>query len=105
MLSVCLSGLLPGTPTTLTIAANSLYTAVTERRDIDIAALHALGLASGYLPENINAVSWLAAFIRDTVTGWTDETFLRQFFGNEENHISAICLQPWRLQPLLQDAG
>lgn len=88
MLSACLSKILPGTPASLVIAANSLYTAVTERRNIDTAALHALGLASGYLPENINVVSRLAAFIRDTVTGWTDETFLQQFLGNEENHTS-----------------
>lgn len=86
MLSACLSKILPGTPTNLVIAANSLYTAVTEQRNIDEAAIHALGLASWYLPENINIVSRLAAFIRDTVTGWTDETFLQQFLGNEENH-------------------
>lgn len=88
MLSTCLSKILPGTPVSLVIAANSLYTAVTERRNIDTAAILALGLASGYLPENINVVSRLAAFIRDTVTGWTDETFLQQFLGNEESHIS-----------------
>lgn len=88
MLSACLSGLLPGTPTNLVIAANSLYTAVTERRNIDSAALHALGLVSEYLPDNINVISRLAAFIRDTVAGWTDETFLQQFYGNEENRSS-----------------
>lgn len=88
MLSACLSKILPGTPASLVIAANSLYTAVTERRDLDTAALHALGLASMYLPDNINVVSRLAAFIRDTVTGWTDETFLQQFLGNKENHTS-----------------
>lgn len=89
MLSACLSKILPGTPVSLVIAANSLYTSVTERRNIDTAALHALGLASGYLPDNINIVSRLAAFIRDTVTGWTDATFLQQFLGNEENHSSS----------------
>lgn len=88
MLSACLSKILPGTPASLVLAANSLYTAVTERRNIDTAALHALGLVSGYLPENINVVSQVASFIRDTVTGWTDETFLQQFLGNEENHTS-----------------
>jgi len=88
MLSACLSKILPGTPARLVIAANSLYTATTERRNMDTAALHALGLASGCLPENINVVSRLAAFIRDTVTGWTDETFLQQFLGDEENHTS-----------------
>ncbi|WP_279046100.1 hypothetical protein [Cedecea davisae] len=88
MLSACLSKILPGTPASLVIAANSLYTAVTERRNIDTAAVHALGLASGYIPENINVVSQMASFIRDTVSGWTDETFLQQFLGKEENHTS-----------------
>ncbi|NEH05153.1 hypothetical protein GQQ19_19275, partial [Pantoea agglomerans] len=88
MLSACLSKILPGTPASLFSAANSLYTAVTEGRNIDTAAVHALGLASGYLPDNINVVSRVASFIRDTVTGWTDETFLQQFLGNEENHTS-----------------
>ena len=88
MLSACLSRILPDTPSGLVIAANSLYTAVTERQNIDAAALHVLGLASSYLPENINAVSRLAAFIRDTVTGWTDGTFLEQFLGGEESSTS-----------------
>ena len=88
VLSACLSKILPGTPVRLVIAANSLYTAVTERRNIDTATVHALGLASRYLPENINVVSLVASFIRDTVTGWTDETFLQQFLGNEDNHTS-----------------
>ncbi|MFP2693935.1 phosphodiester glycosidase family protein [Enterobacter ludwigii] len=88
MLSVCLSKILPGTPTSLVIAANSLYTAITQRQNIDAAALHTLGLASWYLPENINVVSRLATFIRDFVTSWTDDTFMQQFLGEEENHIS-----------------
>lgn len=88
MLSACLSKILPGTPASLVIAANSLYIAVTERRKIDSAAVHALGLASGYLPHNINVVSQVASFLRNTVTGWTDETFLQQFLGNEENYTS-----------------
>ncbi|MFC0139992.1 putative adhesin [Erwinia mallotivora] len=110
MLSACLSKILPGTPTSLVIAANSLYTAVTEGRNIDTAALHALGLVSGYLPENINVISQLAAFIRDTVTSWTDETFLQQFLDNEDNHnsthlftalaVTAIVAGRW-----MKDAG
>lgn len=89
MLSYCLSKILPGTPASLVIAANSLYTAVTERRNIDAAALHALGLVSWCLPDNINIVSQLAGYIRNTVTDWTNETFLQQFLGNEENHTSS----------------
>ncbi|RJL52568.1 hypothetical protein D5071_07870 [Pectobacterium carotovorum] len=91
MLSVCLSKILPSTPTSLVIAANSLYTAITEQRNIDTAVLHALGLASWCLPDDINIVSCLAEFIRETVTSWTDKSFLQHFLGNEENHAST-CL-------------
>lgn len=91
MLSICLSKILPGTPTSLIIAANSLYTAITEQRNIDTAVLHALGLASWCLPDDINIVSCLAEFIRETVTSWTDKSFLQHFLGNEENHAST-CL-------------
>jgi len=110
LLSACLSRILPGAPTSLVIAANSLYTAITERRNIDTATVHALGLASLYLPDNINVVSQLAAFIRDTITGWTDDTFLQQFLSNEENHtaihlstalaVTAIIAGRW-----MNDAG
>lgn len=91
LFSVCLSKMLPGTPGSLVMAAGSLYSAITEHRNIDSAVLHALGLASWCLPDNINIVSRLATFIRDTVTGWTDETFLQTFLGSEENHTST-CL-------------
>lgn len=47
--AVCLSKLIPAPPASLIIAANSLYTTLTERRDLDTAALHALELASGCL--------------------------------------------------------
>lgn len=88
ILSGCLAGILPGTPVSLVMAGNSLYSAITGQRNIDVAALHALGLASWCIPDNINIVSQLAVFIRDTVTTWTDETFLQQILGNEENQTS-----------------
>ncbi|QQG27494.1 hypothetical protein JFY74_15550 [Pectobacterium carotovorum] len=91
MLSACLSKILPGTPISLVIAANSLYTAITEQRNIDTAVLHALGLASWCLPDDINIVSRLAEFIRETATSWADKSFLQHFLGNEENH-SSTCL-------------
>lgn len=91
MLSACLSKILPGTPISLVIAANSLYTAITEQRNIDTAVLHALGLASWCLPDDINIVSRLAEFIRETATSWADKSFLQHFLGNEENHLST-CL-------------
>lgn len=89
MLSTCMSKILPGTPTSLVIAANSLYTAITEQRNIDTAALHTLGLVSWYLPDNMNFVSHLAAFIRNTITDWTSEIFLQRVLGKDENHASA----------------
>ncbi|WP_395488897.1 hypothetical protein ACG1VR_12250 [Cedecea davisae] len=88
ILSFCLSKLLPGVPANLAIAANSLYTAITERRNIDTAILQALGLASWFLPDN-TIFSQSACYIRETVTGWLGEAFVHQFLGDEENQSSS----------------
>lgn len=72
MLSLALGKLLPGLPINIFTAAQSLYISIVERRDIDIAVLHALGFASTYLPNDINVISHLASFIRHTVTGYTE---------------------------------
>ena len=92
LISVCLTKILPGTPVSIVMAANSLYTAITERKDIDLAALHTLGLASWLLPDSINVISPLAAFIRETIIGWTEDIFLRQWPGGEENAVSGSLL-------------
>lgn len=88
ILSFCLSKLLPGVPANLAIAANSLYSAITERRNIDTAILQALGLASWFLPDN-TIFSQSACYIRETVTGWLGEAFVHQFLGDEENQSSS----------------
>lgn len=55
------------------LAVNSLYTAVTQKKDIDLAILNILGFSvSNYLAHG-NAFSLLADFIRKTIseyTGW-----------------------------------
>lgn len=97
ILATCLAPFLPNIPTNIVIAANNLYTAVIEGRHLDTAALNFLGLAAGCLPDNLNVIAGLAAIIRNTVFSWTDETFLQQFLGNEDNHTSTTFLQHWRL--------
>lgn len=84
ILSFCLARLLPGTPGYLIMAANSLYEAMIHRRQTDIATLHALGLVSWALPDTVNPVFSLAAFMRETIRGWVDETFLSSFLESED---------------------
>lgn len=88
ILSACLSKLLPGLPVSIGMAANSLYTAIMEKKYIDIAVLHSLGLASRYLPDDLNVISQIADFIRTTVSNLTDDTFLHQFLGEGEQSTS-----------------
>lgn len=85
ILSFCLARLLPGTPGYLIMAANSLYEAIIHRRQADIATLHTLGLVSWALPEAVSPVFSLAAFMRETIRGWVDETFLGTFLESEEH--------------------
>ena len=110
ILATCLAPFLPNIPTNIVIAANNLYTAVIEGRHLDTAALDFLGLAAGYLPENLNVVAGLAAIIRNTVTSWTDETFLQQFLGNEEdntatNLFTALAVMSVTAQYCMKDNG
>ncbi|CAO96738.1 hypothetical protein [Erwinia tasmaniensis] len=72
ILSVGLGKLLPGLPINILSAAQSIYIAAVERKDIDIAVLQALGLASACLPDNINIISHLASFIRHTIAGYAE---------------------------------
>lgn len=88
ILSACLSKLLPGLPVSIGMAANSLYTAIMEKKYIDIAVLHSLGLASRYLPDDLNVISQIADFIRTTVSNLTDDTFLHQLLGEGEQSTS-----------------
>ncbi|XBS69318.1 hypothetical protein ABK905_23240 [Acerihabitans sp. KWT182] len=76
LLSNGLARLLPGLPINIVMAADSLYLAITERRNIDSAVLHSLGLASLCLPDNLNLIARLAGFIRETIISWTDASYL-----------------------------
>ncbi|WP_213990805.1 hypothetical protein [Sodalis sp. dw_96] len=77
LLSTGLARMLPGLPVNIVMAADSLYIAITERRNIDSAVLHSLGLASCCLPDNLNMIARLAGFIRETVLNWTDASYLK----------------------------
>ncbi|MGL5799748.1 MAG: hypothetical protein ACRCYN_06750, partial [Plesiomonas sp.] len=88
ILNTCLSRILPSTPLRIITVANSLYAAVIENRDIDTAILNSIGVLSWILPDNINIISYIAKFIRDTITNWTGETFITHFLGGSETPLS-----------------
>lgn len=85
LLAAGLAKLLPGVPAAILFAADSLYTAIVERRNIDSAMLHALGLACWSLPDDLNMIARLAAYIRETLISYTGASFLQQFLGSDEN--------------------
>lgn len=88
LISAGLSKMFPGIPSDIIMTANSLYTAITERRNIDIAVLHTLGLASAYLLEEGNAISRLAYFIRETILDYTGNSYLGPFLSLDDGHPS-----------------
>ncbi|MGP3591278.1 hypothetical protein [Vagococcus sp. WN89Y] len=79
-----LAKLFPGIPGDILFAADSLYTAIMEKRNIDIAVLHTLGLTAGLLPDNINIISWVAGYIRRAVLDCAGAAFSSQFLHDEE---------------------
>lgn len=85
LLSIGLAKMLPGLPVNIVMAADSLYIAITERRHIDSALLHALGLATACLPDNLNMISRLAGYLRETIGSLTGASFLE---ADEESHTS-----------------
>jgi len=83
LLACGLAKIFPGIPAHILFAADSLYTAIKEKRNIDIAVLHVLGLASGLLPHSINIISWVADYLRSTVLDYAGDTFSSQFLCDE----------------------
>lgn len=84
--SHCLSQILPGASGNLVAMAHSVYNAVTTGQNYETVAMHAIGMASQCLPPDKNIISMTAAYIRDTVSDWVDDTFLEHFLGDKENH-------------------
>jgi hypothetical protein len=83
-----LAKVIPGLPADVIAAANSLYIAVTEGRNIDMAVFNTLGLASGLLADG-NVLSCLAAYIRDTVLDYAGDSYAGQFLGSDDQHPAA----------------
>ncbi len=96
LLSALLAKLLPGLPVGLLIAADSLYIAIVERRHTDIGVLNALGLASVCLPDKINLLPGLAAYVREIIIRNTDASLLWLLPGEEEGGLQGICVPHWR---------
>lgn len=67
-----MSTLIPGLPGEVILTAQSLYTAFTERKNIDIALLNSLGLCSSTLLSDGNALSRLADYIRQTLQDYSE---------------------------------
>ncbi|EPF12969.1 Uncharacterised protein [Cedecea davisae] len=89
IISECLSKILPEAPTNIIMAAKSIYTAVTQRTNIDTASLQTLLVASSHLPDNINVFSHLAAVVRDTIKDWAEDTCLRPYLEGEADNTYA----------------
>ncbi|WP_049778767.1 hypothetical protein [Erwinia tasmaniensis] len=86
LFSQLFANIFPGVPVNIMMAVNSLYTTIAEKREVDSAVLHTLSLASCYLPDEINIIARLAAFIRETIISWTGASFLRDGPGEGERY-------------------
>ncbi|MBB3211157.1 hypothetical protein FHW67_000392 [Herbaspirillum sp. Sphag1AN] len=86
---VGLSKFFPGLPADIVVAAYELYMAVTERKNIDMAMLSTIGLASSHLLDNGNMISQMAHFIRETLLDYVGEAFLEQFSAQDGDHASS----------------
>ncbi|UWS33434.1 hypothetical protein [Erwinia pyrifoliae] len=78
--------LFPGIPFNILMAVNDLCDAIINKKHIDSLVLQTLSLVSWYLPEDINIISKLAAFIRETIINWTGASFLRDSRDGNEDH-------------------
>ncbi|MFA4826620.1 MAG: hypothetical protein WC593_15835, partial [Methanoregula sp.] len=79
----------PGLPIDIVVTANDLYMAVTERKNIDMAMLNTIGLASSHLLDSGNMISQMAHFIRETLLDYVGEPFLEQFSLQDGDHASS----------------
>ncbi|CAO96273.1 hypothetical protein [Erwinia tasmaniensis] len=86
LVSQLLTKIFPDVPTNIILVINSLCTAVNEKKHIDSAVLNCLSLASWYLPIDINIISRLAAFIRETIINWTGASFLREDISEDDGY-------------------
>lgn len=92
LLAAALARLMPGLPVNILMAANNLYVAIVERKHIDIGVLSALGLVSACLPDDMNLISRLAAFVREIIISHMDASLLWLLQGEDESgHPGHLC--------------
>lgn len=84
LLSMILKNLFPAMTTRIIYAANSLYTAIIEKRQIDLAVLQVLGLATYFFSEKIDFFSQLTAVVRNICRYWIDETSLQASWNDTD---------------------
>lgn len=87
LLAACLTQLLPGVPGDILLAADSLYRAVTQKKQLDIAVIQALGLVSSYLLNEGNMISRLALYLRDSLSDAIGGRWLASAADQDGNHL------------------
>src|SRR5450830_166579 len=85
-----LSKILPCLPTDIMLTAHSLYVAVTERRNIDIAVLNTLGLACSHLLDDGNAISSMARYIRNTLHEYVGQSDWEKYLSQDDHPCAAL---------------
>ncbi|XTZ40405.1 hypothetical protein ACQYRI_10820 [Salmonella enterica] len=101
---------IPQFPVELINVAQTLYCTLRHKKEIDLAVLNALGLASCHFLTEGNAISQLAQFVRETIIACVGETFLSRFLSDDENSsqgamytalaVMAIILKYWIDDPV-----
>ncbi|QZN95974.1 hypothetical protein [Symbiopectobacterium purcellii] len=77
--------LLPGLPLGVITVAHSLYIAIAEQRDIDLALLNTLGMVSVEMLHEGNMIAHLADFIRQTLLDYTGIPYFSQFLSQVQS--------------------
>lgn len=80
-----LARLLPDLPLGVIAAAHSMYIAIAEKRDIDLALLNTLGMVSVDMLSEENVITHLADFIRQTLLDYTGIPYFSQFLSQEQS--------------------
>lgn len=80
-----LARLLPGLPLGIITVAHSLYIAIVEQRDIDLALLNTLGMVSVEMLHEGNVIAHLADFIRQTLLDYTGIPYFSQFLSQAQS--------------------
>lgn len=85
LIATGLARLLPDLPLGVIAAAHSMYIAIAEKRDIDLALLNTLGMVSVDMLSEENVITHLADFIRQTLLDYTGIPYFSQFLSQEQS--------------------